>query len=345
MTELYKSISTDLDYESSRGRLWNISLTARIVRMVFPEAFDSRLSVLIFHRILAKSDPLLPHEITVQDFRKEMAILSRHFSVLPLNEGIARLRNGTLPPFALCLTFDDGYRDNYTGALPVLREFGLKATFFVASGFLENGLMWNDALLEVVRRWPGEYIDLSDWGVVRLPMQTIEDRRRSWNLLFKWMRRIGVRGRSEMLERLMQGFPSVVRNDLMLTKEQVQQLHSEGMEIGCHTRSHPILSRISEDEACNEILGSRRELEELIQAPVRYFAYPNGVPGEDYGTRDVRLVEKCGFDAAFTTAWGAATQDADRFQLPRFTPWDKEMTKYLVRLILSRRGSAAKVPA
>jgi peptidoglycan/xylan/chitin deacetylase (PgdA/CDA1 family) len=122
----------------------------------------------------------------------------------------------------------------------------------------------------------------------------------------------------------------------MLTRKQVQQLHQGGMEIGCHTRSHPILTRLSEAQAREEILGSRTDLEELIQDEVRYFAYPNGVPGDDYGFRDVNIVKEAGFDAAFSTSWGVVTRDWDRFQIPRFTPWDRNLSRFTARLIISR---------
>lgn len=337
MTEPMKFATTDKGFRSTIADTLGVSLVATAARVILPNVMHSRLSVLIFHRILPEPDPLLPYEITFQQFRKEMEALAKHFTILPMEEGLRRLHDGTLPPFSLCLTFDDGYRDNYTFALPVLRELGVRATFFIASGYLDSGIMWNDALLEIVRRWPDDEIDLSDWGIPRYPVQSLESRRNTWRYLFKWMRRVGHRGRSELLERLSRGLPSALATDLMLTTEQVRELHAEGMEIGCHTRSHPILSGITEERVREEIQGSRNDLEELIQAPVRYFAYPNGVPGDDYGQREVAIVADCGFDAAFSTAWGVVTNECDTLQLPRFTPWDKSITRFIMRFILSRK--------
>ena len=114
-------------------------VVATIGRAFFPEAAKDRLSVLIFHRVLAEADPLLPEEMTAALFLKDMQLLRRKFNVLSLSEGLDRLRNGTLPPYSLCLTFDDGYRDNYEVALPILERLGLPATFFVATGFIDGG--------------------------------------------------------------------------------------------------------------------------------------------------------------------------------------------------------------
>lgn len=336
MTEPIRYGDTRFEFRSSKIDTLGAGLFAKVGKFVFPQSVHSRLSVLIFHRILPEPDPLLPFEITAKQFTAEINALARHFTILPLHEGLERLRNDTLPPYAICLTFDDGYRDNYLTALPILNALGIKATFFIASGYLEGGRMWNDTLLTVVRRWTRDAIDLSDWGVPLLPMQNLEQRQQAWGLLFRWMRKMGQRGRDEMLDRLVRELPEKLPTDFMMTRDHVQQLHRSGMEIGCHTRSHPILTRLSDEVARAEIVGSKRELEELTQAEVRFFAYPNGVPGDDYNMRDVKLVAEAGFKAAFSTSWGVVTRDWDQFQIPRFTPWDRGITRFTVRLILCR---------
>ncbi len=336
MTEQLSHGNTRDGFRSSRVDMFAAGAMARLGRVVFPDAVHSRLSVLIFHRILPAPDPLLPYENTANQFASEIRALAKHFAILPLGEGLARLRNNDLPPYAISLTFDDGYRDNVTVALPILKALNINATFFIASGYLDSGRMWNDTLLSIIRGWPDKEINLADWGVPRIPMDGLAARQRAWGLLFRWMRKIGVRGRTEILERLGRRVPGGLPCDLMLTRKQVQQLHQGGMEIGCHTRSHPILTRLSEAQAREEILGSRTDLEELIQDEVRYFAYPNGVPGDDYGIRDVNIVKEAGFDAAFSTSWGVVTRDWDRFQIPRFTPWDRNLSRFTARLIVSR---------
>ncbi len=314
-------------------------------RALWPKAVHGPLSVLIYHRILQQPDPLMPQEITAHEFRHDMRILASQFHVLDLPEGIRRLKDGTLPPFAVCLTFDDGYRDNCTVALPILQELGLPATFFIATDYLERGRMWNDTLLELLRVWPDTPIDLSDWGVPLLPMHSLEQRRRTLATLFRWMRRIGARGRDELLDRLIRERGGALPDDLMMTERHVRELAAAGMGIGCHTQTHPILTRIDNDQVRREIVDSRQQLQDLIQAPVRYFAYPNGVPCDDYNVQHVDIVKSCGFEAAFSTAWGAARPSSDMFQLPRFTPWDKTGARFTLRLLLSRRADEFRVAA
>jgi peptidoglycan/xylan/chitin deacetylase (PgdA/CDA1 family) len=125
-------------------------------------------------------------------------------------------------------------------------------------------------------------------------------------------------------------------DDLMMTTHQLRSMHRCGMEIGGHTIGHPILTTLTDDAARAEIDGGRRALQALIDAPVDVFAYPNGVPDRDYDTRHVDMVRSLGFLGAVTTARGAAGADADRFQLPRYSPWGANLAQWSARLVASR---------
>jgi peptidoglycan/xylan/chitin deacetylase (PgdA/CDA1 family) len=105
-----------------------------------------------------------------------------------------------------------------------------------------------------------------------------------------------------------------------------------GMEVGAHTVTHPILARLEDDVAYREIADGRDALRQITGEPISLFAYPNGVPRADYDERHVRMVERCGFAAACSTAPGVATRSTDRFQLPRFTPWDRARSRFAVRM-------------
>ena len=105
------------------------------------------------------------------------------------------------------------------------------------------------------------------------------------------------------------------------------------MQIGAHTVNHPILARLAAADAVREIGDSKRQLESITRAPVTLFAYPNGRHGDDYDDASVALVRDSGFEAAVATTWGAARRDSDRFQLPRFTPWDRRRWQFGLRLL------------
>ena len=128
----------------------------------------------------------------------------------------------------------------------------------------------------------------------------------------------------------------------MMRPAQIKRLHDAGMEIGGHTINHPILAMLDDEEARAEIVGGKHRLEEITGAPVTLFAYPNGKPDKDYGPRDVGLVREAGFAAAVSTIGGVANRSSDLFQLPRFSPWDRNPRRLGVRLLL---GCARSVPA
>src|SRR5690606_28857355 len=121
-------------------------------------------------------------------------------------------------------------------------------------------------------------------------------------------------------------------NDLMMTSDQVRLLHSAGMEIGGHTVNHPILAKLDSKIAMEEIASNREILVNTIHAPVQAFAYPNGKPRQDYLQEHVRMVKKLGFETAVSTQWGVAGLNSDLFQLPRFTPWDKNQMGCTLRM-------------
>ena len=132
-------------------------------------ASGGRLVALFYHRVLAAPDPMLPTEPDARIFDAQMQALGGMFNVLPMDEAVARLAEGRLPPRAACITFDDGYRDNLQIAAPILPPHGMTATFFVASGFLDGGRMFNDTVRESVRRLASGEHDLSWLELGRRP--------------------------------------------------------------------------------------------------------------------------------------------------------------------------------
>lgn len=297
-----------------------------------PAGANARLSVLIFHRVRPARDPLFPGEPDVMRFETEMRWIKSWFNVLPLPEAVQRLRDGALPARAASITFDDGYADNFTVAMPVLQRLGLSATFFIATGFLDGGRMWNDTVIEAVRAAREPLLDLVPLRLGRHSVATIESRRASINQLLGMLKYREPAERQQLADALagVVGLGGV--RDLMLTAEQVRRMAQSGMTIGAHTVSHPILSRVTVEQARSEMAQSKKRLESVVGREVSLFAYPNGKPQVDYSAVHVDVAREVGFVAAVSTGWGAAKKDCDLFQIPRFTPWDFTKLRYALRL-------------
>lgn len=301
--------------------------------LVWP-AFGQRLSILIYHRVLAVPDPLRPGEVDAASFDRQMHHLSQHCEVIPLLEAVSLLRQRKLPARACCITFDDGYADNLTVALPILEKYRLPATVFIATAYLDGGRMFNDTVIDLVAQVKGESLDLTNIGLGQLILDSVENRRNAVAMLLTKLRYLPLQDREKLVEQIKR-LAGIYQppSDTMLTTQQVRVLHERGVEIGGHTDAHTILTTLDSSASFAEIKRGKQRLEEIISKPIRAFAYPNGYPKRDYADEHVRMVRELGFEVAVTTAPGVANIDSDAYQLPRFTPWDKGMFKWSARLV------------
>ncbi len=309
--------------------------------MASPAGERGRLSTLIFHRVLPKPDPIFPQEIHARQFDTMCGWIKSWFNVLPLDQAVVHLKNGTLPARAACITFDDGYADNFHEALPILQRHGLPATFFIATGFLDGGRMWNDTIIESVRgtrllEW--QLDDMLGAGFARVPVGTVGEKRAAIMALIDRLKYEPMVERNRLTEQLAHRARVQVSLDLMMRSQEVLTMRRAGMQVGAHTVSHPILAKLDLAEAEAEVAKGKRDLEALLGERVGLFAYPNGKPDVDYNAESISVVRKLGFDAGFSTRWAASTKETDLFQIPRFTPWDRTKFKFGTRMLLNLRA-------
>jgi peptidoglycan/xylan/chitin deacetylase (PgdA/CDA1 family) len=300
-----------------------------------PAGRKAQLSILIFHRVRRHLDPVFPNELDARRFDAVCRWVRNWFHVLPLDAAVQHLRRGELPARALAITFDDGYADNHDVALPILRRHDLPATFFIATGFLDGGRMWNDTIIESLRHCEAASLDLGGLGPAGLGLFDLGSTQQRRNAIDKTLdeaKYLDDEERLALTERVAARAHVRPPVDLMMTSGQVRELRRAGMQVGAHTVSHPILARLADDKALSEMVNSKRRLEEILDEPISLFAYPNGRPGEDFNERSVELARHAGFNAAVSTAKGTGTAASDLFQLPRFTPWGSGRTRFGTQL-------------
>lgn len=277
-----------------------------------------------------------PWEPDANEFSRQMAIVASCFNAISLEEALEGLSNNSLPERALCVTFDDGYADNLTIAAPIMRRFRVPATIFVSTDYLDGGRMWNDSIIESIRLLPEGELSLQEFGFPTIMIGGEQARRVAAEKLLGVVKYAAPNIRNALaahLGSLTSGLP----NDLMLTRHQLMGLTEAGFEIGAHTCSHPILTEIGSVESEREIVESKLVLEKILRKPVRYFAYPNGKPEQDYSISHREIVKNAGYEAALSTHPGVADSFTDKWQLPRFTPWDRSTSKFLIRMALNAR--------
>ena len=191
--------------------------------------------------------------------------------------------------------------------------------------------MCNDDIIEAVRLAPGPTLDWSEYGLGVYDVQSASARVRCYSDVLAKLKHVEHRQRAIRAREIATcaGVPET--STLMMSTAQVRALRMEGIEIGAHTHTHPILNSLDDNAAMQEIEGGKERLEGILGETVNFFAYPNGIPGKDFSPRHVAMVRSAGFRGAVTTARGAAATGCTPFLLPRFTPWDRSMWKFAAR--------------
>lgn len=290
-----------------------------------------KLPILIYHRVHPDGYPL-PVDLTAQEFEWQMSVLRRYFHPLSLSDALERLQQGDLRAGSVCITFDDGYEDNLLVALPILQRHQISATFFITTNYIEGEVMWNDYIWESLRYTQCTELELTEMGLGLYSLESEQQRKAAGNSIIQAIKYLVPAERLEFAAKVVSKLGMTIPKGLMLNAEQIKMLHRSGMGVGAHTQSHPILRLLSDSDSRTEISESKKILENLLQAPVDYFAYPNGKLGEDFSHRELEIVRSVGFKAALSTEWGVSDKTSDFFQLKRFTPWDRTDVKYLARM-------------
>ena len=273
---------------------------------------QNRLLVLGFHNIEKTWCWPAPSGAGLRAFGQHLAILRRVANVVDLRESLDTLAaGGTLPPRAVALTFDDGYRDNLTLAAPLLRKFSMPATIFLVPGLLDRTVhAWWERLGWAITQataptltHDGVDYSLSDATQRTAAQRTIEEDIKSLTHL----------ERATFIENLVAALEpdgADGADEMFLDWDAARALPDAGLTIGSHTMEHPILARESAEVQRHSLRESKRALQDEIGVEVSTLAYPNGTRN-DYDTTTLTEVESAGYDYAVTT-WGGAVTDAVR---------------------------------
>lgn len=308
----------------------------RIFQLIGKCLARKRLSILIYHQVLAEFDPMRPSEPTVESFEWQMRLLNKFFTPLSLTQALEAIEKDTLPANAVCVTFDDGYINNLTVAQPILAKYQIPATVYVATGFSDGSNMFNDRILDLIGDEAFQSFDLSDIGLSAEKVSSIEGRLHLAHKVIGKVKYLPFKDRAEKVDTIYQTNNADEYARRMMDVEQIKKLSRTGIDIGAHTHDHPILASLPPEEQHAQLLNSKHLLENIVEQPVSHFAYPNGKLNDDYSNKTVQLVKQAKFASAVTTHWGISTKESDTYQLKRFTPWDTNSFKFHMRLMLNQ---------
>ncbi|MDR2880507.1 MAG: polysaccharide deacetylase family protein, partial [Azoarcus sp.] len=175
---------------------------------------------------------MFPEDVSAHHFDKICAWVRSWFHVLPLDEAVCRLQANSLPSRAMSITFDDGYADNEEIAAPILARYGLTATFFVAVGYIGGGRMWNDTLIESIRRAPSTSIDFDNIdglsALGRLSLVDVTERRAAAVAVIDAVKYLPSGRRDELAQQVARRSGACLPDDLMMSPAQVRSLRTFG---------------------------------------------------------------------------------------------------------------------
>ncbi len=298
------------------------------------------ITIVTYHRLFAEPDPFYGYGIPVSLFEAHLQFFRQCCTVLSLDDAITCVTGDRpLPRRGVVITFDDGYRDVFTRAWPLLKRYRLPATLFVAVDAVERGLIWPDVVRHAVRQTAQTEVRLEHLGsgVGTLPLASEAQRLHAVRQLDARLRAVSNDVKERALDELtmtLLGVPrmSLTLPGLMLSWEEIRRMHAEGLGIGAHSMTHPVLARLSEAEAAHEIARSGAIVSERLGEPVFHFCYPFG-GSEAVGPVHYRLAEAAGFRSACTTSPGANRRDVDQFALKRIDGTYPSLRRFVGEMI------------
>jgi peptidoglycan/xylan/chitin deacetylase (PgdA/CDA1 family) len=250
---------------------------------------------------------------------RQLVFLRRYASVVPLGDALRALGEGRpLPPRAVALSFDDGYRDNLRLAVPVLERLGLPATFFLVPELL-SGLVrpWWEVLAWA---FTCSTRDAVEWEGVTVALHTAAGRRAAFAEVVERLKRRDRVARDAAVEELLDrcapaGDPR--ERAMFLDWAGARELAGRGFAVGSHSLRHTILSAECPEEQASDLTDARKQLEGELDVPVDLLAYPNGLEG-DYDQATVAAAERAGYAYAATTLQGRNSPATPRYEIRRF---------------------------
>ena len=311
---------------------------ADVLRRIHRRAFRPiarlapRVVILLYHRI---AEPVAdPHSLIVsaEHFTQQLEILRRQYCVISLRELGRRLQTGRLGRRAVVLTFDDGYVDNLWNARPLLKQYGLPATFFIATGILGQArtFWWDDLALLSFRSTLPDRLVVSHQGQEHrwdVGPASFQRRQKLHDDLYWLVQALDVESREEVLMQLRTQALATEGGDpgcRCMGPGELRELGGcELLEIGAHSVTHPVLSQLTPEAQRREVQESKRELQEILDRPVTSFSYPYG--GENQvGPLAPQLARESGFELACSGVPRPVFRRADPYLLPRFVvkDWD-----------------------
>ncbi len=318
-----------LDNPLMRG-LWRVAKPLR-----------SGLRILAYHRVLDYDENRFPFDEAVvsascEAFHEQMKFVRSNFEVISFVDLLECEQKGRqFPERGLIITFDDGYRDNYTHAFPILKAFNLPATIFLVTGHIgTTKLFWWDVVAYCIKHTPLAEKVFPDISHQKLRLVDKRDKAFAIQMILGWIKHVPDDVSRKFVKQLPCELGLEMSDDvgkgLLLNWDDVKEMTNHRIEFGSHTVTHPILANVSEDRLHWEISESKKTIEQQIGKEAVAMAYPVGRKSK-FSLTAQEAVARHGFRYAVSYEEGAVAQKTyNRFAIPRIHV-ETDYTKKLFR--------------
>lgn len=284
-----------------------------------------RVLTLLYHRVRPYEKDVQMLCVTPEHFERQMSWLKENYHVVRFADDWDCVEGD-----AVCITFDDGYRDNFLIAAPILNQLQIPATVFVSTGNMDTGReMWWDELernLLADKKYQKTF-HLSDeifectWDV-----SSFEQREDLYDTMHWLMKQVGAEKRNDWMRQLQEwnGYTEDGRAENVCARaEDLKGLDASQIEIGVHTVGHPVLSKLPMEEQKKEIQTAKKKLEEILGRQILTMSYPFGGVS-DYNKDTISVCKSLGFSKAAANIPGVWKPNDDLYQIPRqiVRDWD-----------------------
>jgi peptidoglycan/xylan/chitin deacetylase (PgdA/CDA1 family) len=283
----------------------------------------SEVIIFVYHRVDSIKYPWGLPAVMPLDFENQIRYLCETRDMLTLDELVQCIRNRKpLPKRAAVITFDDGYKDVYAYAYPILKKYNVPAIVFLTTGHIgTRNLFWFDKVRYALQNTPLKTLKLD--GIGNIALGQTNDRLQAFSTVVEQLKNLSEEKKDGLIEELIRvsgvDIPADLGKEIILSWHDVIEMSNNGIDFGAHTVTHPILAKVSRDRATYEIRQSKKEIEERLGKPVTAFSYPQGNLN-DFNNEIVDLVKESGFTCAVTTMPKMVTQKADLYELGRIPP-------------------------
>jgi glycosyltransferase involved in cell wall biosynthesis/peptidoglycan/xylan/chitin deacetylase (PgdA/CDA1 family) len=331
-----------------RGRLWPLLGRAASWSGIGPLAgwlwrrrAGGTWTILGYHRVGPASSDGGPDVVAPERFRAQIRWLSARYDVVTVGEALQAMRSGGRPRPMASLTFDDGYRDNLTHALPILLEEGCRATLYPTLEAIEEGRApWPHRLGRALLRlagsgaaapptWPAAVADLVAPAAVPAGDRA---RREEIAAIVSSAKRLAAADCARFCDEAEALAGTRAKDQEMLSAADLRAWADAGMEVGSHTHRHPVLSRQGTAERRADLLEARQGLERIVGKPVVHLAYPNG-RARDWDDAVAADARATGHESAVTTIEGINGGGGDPLRLLRLSVGNDEVPAFALRLL------------